>query len=746
MAGQVSPGIVLRERDLTAQTIINQQANTAALVGSFEKGPVGVITSIATERELFNTFGAPNNNNYEDWFTASTFLSYGGQLQIVRIADDPLKNGTTEVGTPTTDATKLNVLNAVGFTSGDYVKVDNEFFVIGTVTTGGSDSLVVTSRGQLGSTGSPVTHANGATTTKWSLIETATSSGILTEPDANPELSTTETFISVTSVTGFAAGDYVKIKRVPVGGTGPVTTFEYALITSIDTEANIFEVVRGQLGTPAITFNDEVTAGVESTVTVTVFKMTFESTATTTTLTTAFPNVTTAGATAPLIKSYDDYLANYSGYAWKFAARTAGTWANNIKVVMIDATITGTSYDTATLYGSTLWSTIALAPGTSTYAASRIPAQSNDQMHIVVLDATNNVLESFAYVSRLAGARDEQGASTYYVDVIAAKSSYIYAGTVAPAAGNQTLTFSAGVDAWTTDTGKISTAYTLFADIETVSTDFILCGGSLPVEANQKTKAQKAMEIASSRKDCIAFVSPWKGFVSQTAPATQRESIISFFSGFGSNSYAIFDSGYKYMRDEYNDTYRYIPCCADIAGLCVQISETAEDWISPAGVNKGGIKNAVKLAYTPGKLDRDKLYQNRINPITTFPGQGTVLFGDKTAMSTPSAFDRINVRRLFLAVEKKISELGKSVLFELNDSATRASFSSAANSYLAEVKSKRGVTDYLIVCDETNNTADVIDRNEFVAEVYMKPSRSINYITITFVATRSGVSFTEITG
>ena len=269
----------------------------------------------------------------------------------------------------------------------------------------------------------------------------------------------------------------------------------------------------------------------------------------------------------------------------------------------------------------------------------------------------------------------------------------------------------------------------------------------MATEADQVTKAQKVITIASGRKDCIAFVSPHNGFLSISSSSLQREDIITFFDSVGSSSsYAVFDSGYKYIYDRFNDTYHYIPCCGDIAGLCVQTSDTSEDWFSPAGVSRGNLKSAVKLAYTPTKTDRDKLYLKRVNPIASFPGQGIVLFGDKTALATPSAFDRINVRRLFLAMEKRIGQLARTVLFELNDTTTRSSFSSAANSYLSEVKSKRGVTDYLVVCDDTNNTADVIDRNEFVAEIFVKPSRSINYITITFVATRSGVSFSEVTG
>jgi hypothetical protein len=533
MAGQVSPGIVLRETDLTAQTIVTSLANTAAFVGSFEKGPVGVVTNIATERELLEVFGAPNANNYEDWFTAATFLSYGGQLQVVRIEDTSLKNATDQTG-----------------------------------------------------------------------------------------------------------------------------------------------------------------------------------------------------STAVLINDKADFEANFSSYDWAFAARTAGTWANGLKVAVVDGSVT--SYATETIYGSVLWSTIANDPGGA------------DDIHIAVLDSNNNILETFLYLSRVSTAKDSQGASKFYKDVINNRSQYIYAGPE-NAAQTTDVVLAGGVDSYTTTVADITAAYDLFADTEEIEFDFVLCGGSLAVEADQVTKAQKVITLASTRKDCLAFVSPHNGFLALSSSSAKRDDIITFFDTVGSStSFAVFDSGYKYIYDKYNDTYRYIPCNGDVAGLCVQTSAVAEDWISPAGPSRGNIKNVVKLAYTPSKTDRDKLYLKRINPIASFPGQGVLLFGDKTALSTPSAFDRINVRRLFLSIEKRINQLAKTVLFELNDTTTRSSFANAAGSFLAEVQAKRGVTDYLVVCDETNNTADVIDRNEFVAEIYVKPTRSINYITITFVATRSGVSFSEV--
>jgi hypothetical protein len=717
MAGQVSPGIVLKERDATTQTIVNAQANTAALVGNFEKGPVGTITSISNEKELVTIFGKPNNNNYEDWFSAATFLDYGGQLQIVRVADTSLKNAITDAGSTTTDATKLYVAASASFAATDMVKVDNEYFLVSAITnTAGEKSLTVT-RAQLGSTA--VQHANAATVTKWTYANSATTTVV------NETIDATETIIDLTLSTGFTVGSYFRMTN---SGAGANAANEIVLITAV--EGNTVIVSRGQLGT---------TAAAQPGAVITATLLTFAATATTTTLSEVYPRVTTTGIVAPLVKSSVDFEANYSSYTWKFAARTAGLWANStettgIKVVTVDGSMDSSTYDTLNLYNTTKWNTVAAKPATA------------DDVHIAVLDYDNNVLETFLYTSKTSGTKDEQGASKYYVDVINRKSQYVYAGAPGLGSGNTTYTFAGGVSAYPTTGSVIYDSYDLFADTENINIDFVIAGGSLPVSADQISKATKVINIATGRKDCLAFISPHNGFVSLSSTSAQRDAIITFFDQLPSSSYATFDSGYKYVYDRYNDKYRFIPCNADVAGLCVQTSANLEDWFSPAGLNRGNLLNIVKLAYTPTKTDRDKLYQKRINPITSFPGQGTVLFGDKTALATPSAFDRINVRRLFLAVEKRISQLAKGVLFELNDGATRSGFANAANSYLSEIKSKRGVTDYLVVCDETNNTADVIDRNEFVAELYMKPARSINYITVTFVATRSGVSFAEVTG
>jgi len=550
MAGQVSPGIVLRERDLTNSVAVATQANTAAIVGAFEKGPVGVITSITTEKQLVDTFGKPNGSNYEDWYVASTFLGYGGQLQVVRVADSALKNAVTEYD------------------------------------------------------------------------------------GANPN--------------------------------------------------------------------------------------------------------------APLITSFTDFEAQKGTTSYKFAARTAGTWGSSLKVSVIDGSVTALAYSTATYHNTAKWSSLAIRPADA------------DTCHVAVIDeggaitgTPGTLLETFLFVSRSATAVNSEGETNFYPNVVNRKSRYVYSDELV-SAGESELSLDGGVDSYQSSTANVEAALEKFNDIENITIDFILAGGSIswgatPRDAT-KTKALKAIAVAANRKDCIAFLSPYKEFVGLSDSAAQLTAIKDYFSNMTSSSYAVFDSGYKYVYDRYNDTYRYIPCCGDVAGLCVQTSVTLEDWFSPAGLQRGNLRNAVKLAYTPSKTDRDELYQNRINPITSFPGQGIVLFGDKTALATPSAFDRINVRRLFLALERRVGYVAKTVLFELNDETTRNAFFTTVNAYMEEVKAKRGVTDFLVVCDETNNTPDVIDRNEFVAEIYVKPARSINYITITFVATKTGVSFAEVTG
>ena len=275
-----------------------------------------------------------------------------------------------------------------------------------------------------------------------------------------------------------------------------------------------------------------------------------------------------------------------------------------------------------------------------------------------------------------------------------------------------------------------------------------MCGPSQTNDdATGDTKATAVMDIATARKDCVAFVSPARTDVVDVANAiTQNQNVVAFADGLPSSSYAVIDSGYKYMYDKYNDVYRYVPLNGDTAGLCARTDSVADAWYSPGGFNRGQIRGAVKLAFNPNQTQRDELYKSRVNPVVAFPGQGTVLFGDKTASSKPSAFDRINVRRLFIVLEKAVSTAAKFQLFEFNDEFSRANFRNLVEPFLRDVQGRQGLTDFSVVCDDTNNTSDVIDRNEFRADIFIKPNRSINFISLNFVATRSGVAFTEVAG
>jgi hypothetical protein len=644
MASQVSPGIVLKERDLSNVVVTGALQITAAVASSFAKGPVGKIVNINSQKELVSVFGTPVDANADDWHIASEFLSYGGRLAVVRANTSALKNA--------------------GSTAGVLVKSDEDF--------------------ESGAGGS-------------------------------------EVFVARTAGTWGNSATVVVVDR----GADQYVTFDAAFASAPATDS-------------ALTFDSGKTGKVLS---------------------------VSGNTVAVVLDDPTDLIAVGDGIAGAGAASA-------------DLTVTAVqNWYLNTEIGSTgiKLSAIGPRPGTSQFAADR--GISYDEVHVVVIDTTgdisgtaNTILERLTYLSKLSDATGAQGEKIYYKDVINEQSTQIFNGAhptevidglnwgqastglsgALGLVGLHTDALTGGVDDYDYSSAEISDSYDLFSDTEEAEIDFVLMGGPMALESDTKIKANKVVAIAATRKDCVAFVSPHKGNQIGTGGALtaiqQRDNTIAFFSTITSTSYAVFDSGYKYFYDRFTDKYRWLACNGDVAGLCVSTSATLDDWYSPAGVNRGSLRNAVKLAYNPNKADRDELYQNRINPIVSFPGQGVTLFGDKTALASPSAFDRINVRRLFLNVEKRASELAKQVLFEQNDETTRASFSSALNSYLNEVQARRGVTDYLVVCDESNNTPEVIDRNEFVAEIYIKPTRSINFITITFTATKTGVSFSEVVG
>ena len=399
-----------------------------------------------------------------------------------------------------------------------------------------------------------------------------------------------------------------------------------------------------------------------------------------------------------------------------------------------------------------------------------------DEMHIVVVDedggitgTAGEILETFEGVSQASDAKTSTGSSNYYADVIYAQSKYVYVmdhdSTLANAGSTKTgttfdnthgsnafevdsLSLTSGTDDFAITNAEFATGYEKFSDVDNVDIALLMCGPSqTSSDATGDTKATAVMDIATARKDCVAFISPARADVVDVANAvTQTQNVVGFADGLPSSSYAVIDSGYKYMYDKYNDVYRYVPLNGDIAGLCARTDSVADAWYSPGGFNRGQIRGAVKLAFNPNQTQRDELYKSRVNPCVSFPGQGTVLFGDKTAQSKPSAFDRINVRRLFIVLEKAVSTAAKFQLFEFNDEFSRANFRNLVEPFLRDVQGRQGLTDFSVVCDETNNTSDVIDRNEFRADIFIKPNRSINFISLNFVATRSGVAFTEVAG
>ena len=472
----------------------------------------------------------------------------------------------------------------------------------------------------------------------------------------------------------------------------------------------------------------------------------------------------TANGTGVLIKNEDDYVDNHSsgaaGVYNGFAARYAGAIGDTLKVSIADAN----NYSTW-IYSSLFTS----SPNTSTYVANKGGA--NDEIHIIVIDedglfsgTRGTVLEKFPFVSKASDARDDSGNNNYYKEVLQNKSKYIYwmshpaAANVAGGAvsnvawgaaasnasyqvlaANTIVSLSGGVDG-TISTANVVTAYDFFNNAEAVDISLIVSGPS-----DSTTIPNALITTAEARKDCVVFLSPPKSNCVDNA-GSETTNIRTYRDTLTSTSYAVLDSNWKYQYDKYNDVYRWVPLNGDVAGLCARTDLERDPWFSPGGLNRGIIKNVIKLAWNPTKTNRDDLYVKGINPIVSFQGEGTVLFGDKTMLSKPSAFDRINVRRLFIVLEKAIARAARFSMFEFNDQFTRAQFVALVEPFLRDVQGRRGITDFRVVCDDTNNTGEVIDRNEFIGDIYIKPARSINFIQLNFVAVRTGVSFDEVVG
>lgn len=476
-------------------------------------------------------------------------------------------------------------------------------------------------------------------------------------------------------------------------------------------------------------------------------------------------NAVANGASGLLIQNRDDYelncfdLSSANTYGM-FAARYPGSLGNSIKVSLW-ASSNATAYADWT-YDAEFNS----APGTSAYVSNVNGA--NDEMHIIVVDElgkfsgiANTVLEKFPYLSKASDATNDDGSSNYYVNVINDRSRYVYilnhalnasgvANTTTWGLPASNTTYAQGLNEYTaslnnganglpTD-GDLELAYDKFANAEEIDISLVITG------AHSQTVSEYILEnIAESRKDCVAFISPDFDDCVNNA-GDEVTDITAKRNLYNSSSYGVMDNNWKYQFDKYNNVYRWVPLNGDIAGLCVRTDFERDPWYSPAGFNRGQIKNVVKLAWNATKGNRDDLYKNGINPVVSFPGEGVVLYGDKTMLAKPSAFDRINVRRLFIVLEKAIARAAKYSLFEFNDEFTRAQFVALVEPFLRDVQGRRGIYDFRVVCDTTNNTPEVIDRNEFIGDIYVKPARSINFINLNFVAVRTGVAFEEIIG
>ena len=641
MAFQVSPGVLVQERDLT-RVIPAVSTSIGAVAGQFAKGPVDEIVAISSEQELVDTFGKPDSSTFEYFFSAANFLQYSNALRVVR-------------------ATNTSVVNANSSGSGLLIK-NNDHYTNNYAT--GQGSVGTFSARTAGAWGNSLLVSTCPNATAYE------EEGATTVNDNSTAVG--DTTIVVTAGNELVVGDIISFSTT--AGQDDYDDGHQYRITAIDTHT--LTIVQKESGT----------GGLQTTI--------------------------TDGAKVRR--------------RWRYYDSVDG------------------------------------APGTSAYASTRSGA--NDELHVVVVDedggitgVPGSVLETYSKVSKASDAKTPQGDNNYYPEVIFAKSNYIYwmdhhasGSNWGSAASGVTFTavnapslesLSGGVDGSAVTTGQLKDAYEKFQDADTVDVGLIIAG------KGDGTHVENLITIAENRKDAVVFCSPERSdVVNVTNSNTQTENVKDFFDARSSSSYAVFDSGYKYMYDKYSDVYRFVPLNGDIAGLAARTDSIADSWFSPAGFNRGVVRGVVKLAYNPTKAQRDILYPKRINPVATFPGQGTVLFGDKTALGSPSAFDRINVRRLFIVLEKAISTASKFQLFEFNDEFTRANFRNIVEPFLREVQGRRGITDFLVVCDETNNTGDVIDRNEFVAEIFVKPARSINFVTLQFVATRTGVAFEEVAG
>ena len=700
MAFLVSPGVQVKEVDLT-NVVPAVATSIGAIAGAFEKGPVSEVTSISSEEELVKIFGKPKNtsNQFETFYSAANFLQYSDALRVVRA--------------------ESGVLNATAGSTGLLIRNTEHYL-----------ESFADGQGSVGEWAARTAGIHG-NSLGVSICSDATDYEQTAVTTTSAEESAGQTTISVTDASVFGVGDIVNF--------GESNNEEYEVTQVNDS---------GSSDTIVIKLKDDPNgAGLQNTI--------------------------SSGTNIRRRWRFYDLFDAAPGTS-SFATQNGRGTSDELHIVVYDRQGLISGFD----------------------------VDSNG-------NRTNGVLETFANLSKNNTAKSPQGDSIYYPDVIYRQSEFVYwmdhntggtnwgtdvdgttggdllldgtdssstdagdkvlldstdggsdagdnidledgtsgyAGLGAPTISN----LSGGTDDYAVTAGELEIAYDRFEDTESLDVNLIIGGkggGAGDSQSTQDTHVTMLTALVEKRKDCVAFVSPFRSAtVGLSSSTTQTDNVINAFDQCPSSSYVVFDSGYKYMYDKYNDVFRFVPLNGDIAGLCANTDQVADSFFSPAGFNRGRIRGAIKLSYNPNKAERDRLYRARVNPVVNFAGQGVTLFGDKTALNKPSAFDRINVRRLFLLLEKAIATAAKFQLFEFNDEFTRAQFRNLVEPFLRDVQGRRGITDFSVVADASNNTGEVIDRNEFVADIFVKPSRSINFITLSFVATRTGVAFSEVGG
>ena len=778
MSFQISAGINVSEIDLT--TIVPVVSTTdGAIGGVFRWGPVEQRVLVDSETALVSNYGKPTNLNAETFLTAASFLGYGNRLHVSRAANTVGLSPLVSVANVQVGKANVEVSSTANLATGMYVGVvSSDAISIGATV----NSIINATHITLSSNAAAlVSIGSGSiqffTNTAFSAIANSgsvanlASQVVKNDADfASKDVSSYDADVNFVAKYPGELGNSLKISVCanPDGYSQSINLASntYYFSNSIVSKTTSVSIAVNQ-STATFTIDETSTNAVTEEANTVAFASAtslYNLLSVTDMIDVGSQNLKIVSKTAPTFANVGSNQSNTT------AAKATFTVTFD-DVLKQSSNVSLSSTGTANVL-TRVWEyhdSVDAAPGLSEYQSNfGNTSVTSDEMHVVVVDSDGKftgvpgtVLETYRAVSRATDGKTIDGGTNYYKDVINGSSKYIYAINDLPGAGSATATnlttstvgvsykkFALGRDGANESNipmTLLASAYDLFKSAEDVDISLVLTG-KLPTATSSQLANYLIDNIAETRKDCVVFVSPSKEDVVGKTGSAALTAINATRGNIRSTSYAVMDSGYKYMYDRYNDLYRWVPLNGDIAGLCARSDATNDPWWSPAGVNRGQIKNLVRLAYNPSQAERDDLYKAGVNPVVTFPGQGTILYGDKTLLSKPSAFDRINVRRLFIVLEKAIARASRSTLFEFNDAFTRSQFKNLITPYLRDIQGRRGITDFLVVCDETNNTGEVIDRNEFVGDIYIKPARSTNFIQLNFVAVRSGVAFSEVVG